>query len=114
MEVTLKVAKPVKPTKSNDMPELSTLPADVQALIEKSLLYVSMARLGNYLSKVGEYDPETRQKTINGVVQDAFIDLGKDIEPAEKALLTKQQKVIRPFMAVQSTANLDEYLANKK
>jgi hypothetical protein len=113
MEVTLKQPKPAKVAPSKDAPALESLPDDQQAIINKAICYITLNRLGNLLSKIGVYDPEARQKTLGAFVQDAFTDLGKDVSPEEKAVLTKQQKAIRVFMMAQAVQVLDEYIASQ-
>lgn len=113
MEVTLKQVKPAKVAASKDAPSLESLPADQQALINKAICYVTLNRLGNLFSKQGPYEADSRQKTLSAFVQDAFVDLGKDVTPEEKALLTKQQKVVRVFMMAQAVQILDAYIASQ-
>jgi Rnl2 family RNA ligase len=111
-EVTVKLAKPVKPAASKEAPALDSLPADVKALIEKAVCFITLSRLGSVLSKTGEYEPSARAKTLGAFVQDAFVDLQKELVDSadEKALLMKQQKVIRPFMLAEANVVLDAYI----
>lgn len=114
-EVTVKQVKPAKAPPANaGLPAFDTLSADVQALVTKARGFVTLNRLGNYLSKVGAYDPALQAKTASGLVQDAITDLQKEVDPAEKLILAKQQKVLRGYMALEAQAVIDEYVASLK
>ncbi len=111
-EAPLKLLKPAKPAAIPSGTVFSELPEEVQALISRAQGYVNLNRLGNVLSKVGEFnvdEPAERTHTVGLFVQDAFVDFGKDATKEESALLKQQQRVVRDCLAVTANAAIDEY-----
>lgn len=110
-ERTVKSAKAPKPAAPKDLPPLSSHPPALQSAVEQAVSYVTLARLGNYFSKVGI---SSRALVASGLVQDAFVDLIKEATAEEKALITKNQRVVRPFMNKEANAVIDAYIAQVK
>ena len=113
LEVKVKQPKPPKPATSATW-KWEEMPPDLQALLTKARGYVTLNRLGNYLSKQGEFIPTKAPKYATGLMQDAYTDLQKDVDAAEQELMTKHQFLVRTYSMNEAKSVLDEYIASLK